>query len=1227
MAESGEIVWSLGCDVTIEDFDSSIEEIKVGDISLSGVVSVGELPVDVDSDRVNVMDLDVSFSVDGVHSTIIESQVVPHARIVEIESYSPEATNEKRYAASAYAAKKILDSLTETNNKVSKNENAIGNLQTAVNELEKKVDENEGGTGESHWYLGNDGKIHTDNDIVVHGNAIIEGDTSSGGAGEDITVGLDEQAVLDLLEREKYVTEDDIAGLVPEVDLSDYYKATQVDDLLKKYYTNTEVDGFLLKKANTQDVYTKEELNPYKAWWDKVMAHLTVDENGNVTIDTNLIVSGDTASGGEGEDITVGLDEQAVLDLLEEKGYVTENDIAGLIPDDYVNSAELTEIVNEINAKIAKKADSSALQNLQNEVDNIEAVLGMDEEAEGIINTWNEVKAFLDGYSSSDDLATILSNMNADIAKRALQSDLESLGLIVDGLGNNKADKASVYTKDEIDSSVSAIYGNITNLTNNKADKTSVYTKTEIDSKVSTINDAINGIDGRVDVVEAWKDLLGKYIVIEGTNVRIKTNLVIDGDAASGGSGEDIVVGIQGIKVNNTKYNDSGDGYVDLTDAFNSIDVSGELANYYTKDEVDGKIANFATTDALTSGLFGKVDKVSGKALSTNDFTDALLTKLNGIAEGAEVNVQSDWNATSGDAFIKNKPTIPTNTNQLDNGAGYITSAALNGYATQSWVNEQGFAKASAIPTLKSLMGATAIGGTSSYIYWNGSAWATKALGDRAFDSTAYQPLSSAINTGNIANQLVKGLAKAVSIWGQSFDGTKDINGALYLGNESSLYFKNASGDTVSGLHVSVGNNMWMGYNNGTSIKACIAGSEVRLYYGGVSNIGLLLNSSGNVGIGTTSPAYKLDVNGVTKASAFIAGNVCIVCDSNGNTSGYSGEINRLGGGQLWIQSREGGLQLGNAASITNFNGEVTMQRNLIVAGDVASGGAGQETTGYLPLSGGTIGSASGGSFPLDIISANAYTGISFYTSGGRAYFRYQGGSTWGVTDNGWNNSYTLIHSGNIGGYAFEPKTQIISNTDADTLLTNGVYLNATGNGSGNSHFPSTYSTFLTFSQSSKYAAQISIGNNAIHMRRKIDSWGHWMRIIAENENGNVGIGTTSPSQKLHVAGNIYATGSVTQGSDIRFKHRMNDVNLDLDVMANAPLFNFYWNDRNDNQIHIGTSAQYWEIYRNELVSGTDFKGLDYSTLGVAMGISIARKTLDHESRIKVLEDKIKEVA
>ena len=68
-------------------------------------------------------------------------------------------------------------------------------------------------------------------------------------------------------------------------------------------------------------------------------------------------------------------------------------------------------------------------------------------------------------------------------------------------------------------------------------------------------------------------------------------------------------------------------------------------------------VADMATLQSL---LAGKVDKVDGKGLSTNDLTDELLSKLNGIAAGAEVNVNADWNAQSGDSQILNKPTLGT---------------------------------------------------------------------------------------------------------------------------------------------------------------------------------------------------------------------------------------------------------------------------------------------------------------------------------------------------------------------------------------------------------------------------------------------------------------------------------------------------------------------------------------------------------------------------------------
>lgn len=53
-------------------------------------------------------------------------------------------------------------------------------------------------------------------------------------------------------------------------------------------------------------------------------------------------------------------------------------------------------------------------------------------------------------------------------------------------------------------------------------------------------------------------------------------------------------------------------------------------------------------TQKLITLLGGKVDKVSGKSLSTNDFTDTLKSKLEGIATGAnKTTVDSSLNSSS----------------------------------------------------------------------------------------------------------------------------------------------------------------------------------------------------------------------------------------------------------------------------------------------------------------------------------------------------------------------------------------------------------------------------------------------------------------------------------------------------------------------------------------------------------------------------------------------------
>ena len=76
------------------------------------------------------------------------------------------------------------------------------------------------------------------------------------------------------------------------------------------------------------------------------------------------------------------------------------------------------------------------------------------------------------------------------------------------------------------------------------------------------------------------------------------------------------------------------------------ITLSGGLSYNSSTNTLSQTDNNTTYSNATTSaaGLMSSTDK----------------TKIDGIASGAEVNVQSDWNATSGDAYIQNKPTLGT---------------------------------------------------------------------------------------------------------------------------------------------------------------------------------------------------------------------------------------------------------------------------------------------------------------------------------------------------------------------------------------------------------------------------------------------------------------------------------------------------------------------------------------------------------------------------------------
>ena len=115
-------------------------------------------------------------------------------------------------------------------------------------------------------------------------------------------------------------------------------------------------------------------------------------------------------------------------------------------------------------------------------------------------------------------------------------------------------------------------------------------------------------------------------------------------------------------------------GFISVTQAVDLDTIESDVAVNNAKTGITTQQA----ADIVTNNAKVGITTQQASDITTNNakisFDSTSSTKLGTIAEGAEVNVNADWNATTGDAEILNKPTIPTNNNQLINGAGYTTN-------------------------------------------------------------------------------------------------------------------------------------------------------------------------------------------------------------------------------------------------------------------------------------------------------------------------------------------------------------------------------------------------------------------------------------------------------------------------------------------------------------------------------------------------------------------------
>ncbi|MFZ5376876.1 MAG: site-specific integrase [Patescibacteria group bacterium] len=368
--------------------------------------------------------------------------------------------------------------------------------------------------------------------------------------------------------------------------------------------------------------------------------------------------------------------------------------------------------------------------------------------------------------------------------------------------------------------------------------------------------------------------------------------------------------------------------------------------------------------------------------------------------------------------------------------------------------------------------------------------------------------------------------------------------------------------------------NNGAGVNTGVSFAFANAGSAQALikgYYDGEWKMGLGGTSAGNtltltraenVGIGSISPTAKLDIAGSASSSGTLAfrgttdpkidilnGENFGIQTSVGGDTGLTERLTILNNGNVGVGTTGPGAKLqintgadatigqiiransatqtGNLTEWQNSSG--TVLSSFDASGKLRVGGADAVDSGYVAKLGTSANAATG------LLINNGYTGTA-----ARSQFRIGVDSGYGTIFYHFSTGYTtsglfaanrgIMDSSGTGGLLLGS-----SNASGEvSLFTGGIggsnvrmYINSSGLVSVGNQIGETLPAQFTVNGVADRIQQVIKGYSS--QTSDLTQWRNSGNTILSvvNASGNLGIGTTSPTQTLHIQGNARLTGAL----------------------------------------------------------------------------------------------------